>query len=368
MTTELAGRVVLPGAVVPGRVRIADGRILDVIPDPRARGPYLAPGFIDLHVHGWGGHDAMDGADALRGMARALLARGVTAFLPTAVSAPLDELRRFARDVRLVMAAPTGAAAEALGFNLEGPFLAPARRGAHDASRLLRPSDTAAGQLDGLLDGLRLITIAPELDGARELIALLSGRGVVVSLGHSDATAAQARAGYDAGARSTTHLFNAMPGIDHRRPGLAVAALADAAVAVELIADGRHVDPALWPLVLRAKANGGVLLVSDAIAPGGTSATRARLGGLEIDVHDGQATLAGTDTLAGSLIALDDAIRNLVGAGVSLSTAVAMASHDPARVLGVADRGEIAAGRRADIVELDDALRVTGVLVGGIRA
>lgn len=359
MTADLLGRLVLDEGIVPGRLTLEDGVIAAIEPDPAgASGPCVAAGFIDLHVHGWGGHDAMAGPAALAGMARALLARGVTSFLPTAVSAPIDELRDFVRSVAGVEGA--------LGANLEGPFLSPERRGAHDARHLLRPVDVPFERLEPLLDGVRIMTVAPELPGAVELIAWLVARGVVVSLGHSAATLAQARAGYAAGARSTTHLLNAMTGLEHREPGLAAAALADDAVAVELVADDAHVDPALYPLVARSTP-GRLLLVSDAIALAGTGDGRGRIGGLEIEVLGERSTLAGTEVIAGSVIGLNTAVRNLVRGGIGLTDALAAASANPARLLGLADRGRIAVALRADLVELDDELRIVGVLARGRR-
>jgi N-acetylglucosamine-6-phosphate deacetylase len=363
---EMLGRLVLPERVIPGRLRVEGGRIAEIAHDERgADGPLIAPGFVDLHVHGWGGHAAMDGPTALDGMARGLVDRGVTTFLPTAVSAPLDALATFARDVRGW--SPPDDGADAPGFNLEGPFLAPGRKGAHAAEHLRVPADVGADALEPLLEGLRLATIAPELPGAIELIARLVGRGVVVSLGHSGATLEEARAGYDAGARSTTHLFNAMTGVAHRDPGLAVAALTDDRAAVELIADGHHVHPALWPLIVRAKPPSGLLLVSDAIALAGSGDASGRLGSLAVEVRGGRAVLAGTETLAGSVIALDDAVRKLVAAGIALPMAVRAASSNPAQLVGLEDRGALEVGRRADLVELDDELRVIAVVRGGRR-
>jgi len=357
---------VLTERVVTGQLVIDQGRITDVLPLPDDdRAPLLAPGFIDVHVHGFGGHDAMAGPGAIAGMARALLGHGVTAVLPTAVSSPMDRLAAFAADAREVTATAPPDGARVLGFNLEGPCLAPSRRGAHDAAHLRAPAELDDRALEPLVDGLRVMTVAPELPGALALIGRLARRGVVVSLGHSDATADQARAGYAAGARATTHLFNAMSGLDHRRPGLPAAALADDAVTVELIADGHHVDSALWPLVWRTKPADRVVLVSDASAAAGAAGGRARLGDAEVVARDGRAVIAGSDTLAGSVIGLDDAVRNLVDAGASLPLAVAAATRNPARLLGDASRGEIAPGRRADLVELDDDLRVTGVWLGG---
>jgi N-acetylglucosamine-6-phosphate deacetylase len=281
------------------------------------------------------------------------------------VTAPLDRLVVFAERVRAWLPSAPKDGAEPLGFNLEGPFLAPSRRGAHDPQHLIAPSDAPRSVIDGLVDGLRVVTVAPELPGAIELVTWLAERGVVISLGHSATTFDQARAGYAAGARSTTHLFNAMTGIDHRDPGLALAALLDDEVFVELIADGIHVDPSLWELIRRLKPADRLLLVSDALPIAGTGVGRGLIGGLEIEVTGLRATLAGSSTLAGSVIAIDDAVRNLVGAGASLPAAIAAASRNPLTMLGVSDRGRIEVGQRADLVELDDALAVTRVMRGG---
>ena len=362
-----SGRLVLDDRVAAGRITIEDGRIAAVVVDAEADedGPYLAPGFVDVHVHGWGGHDAMGDRAALDGMARRLLRRGVTSFLPTAVTAPLDELAAFAERVRAWRPDAPVDGAEPLGFNLEGPFLAPARRGAHDATHLQVPAGVPRPTLEALVDGLRLLTIAPELPGATDLIGWLRERDVATSIGHSAATFEEARAGYAAGATSTTHLFNAMSGLDHRAPGLALAALLDDEVYVELIADGIHVHPALWPLITRLKPPDRLLLVSDALAIAGTGDGRGRVGGLEVEVRGQRATLAGTATLAGSVIALDTAVRNLVVSGVPLPAAVAAAGRNPLALLGISDRGRIAPGQRADLVELDDELRVLRVMRGG---
>lgn len=346
-----------------GRITIEDGWItaVELDDEPVDEGPYIAPGFVDVHVHGWGGHDAMGDRDALDGMARALLRHGVTSFLPTAVTATLDELAAFAERVRSWLPSAPENGAEPLGFNLEGPFLAEARRGAHDPSNLLVPAEVAQASLEPLVDGLRLITIAPELPGATDLIRWLHGRGVAISIGHSGATLAQARVGYEAGATSTTHLFNAMTGVDHRAPGVAVAAMLDDASYVELIADGIHFDPDLWPLITRLKPPDRLLLVSDAMALAGTGDGQGSIGGLEVEVVGSRVTLAGTTTLAGSVLSLDVAVRNLVAAGLPLPGAVAAAGRNPLALLGITDRGRIAPGQRADLVELDEKLQVRRV-------
>ncbi len=364
----VSGRLVLDDRVAAGQLSVQDGTITSVdLHDRAADGdlPYIAPGFVDVHVHGWGGHDAMGDAAALDGMARALLRRGVTSFLPTAVTAPLDELTAFAERVRswLPSAPPDGA--DPLGFNLEGPFLASARRGAHADVHLRDPADTPRETVAALVDGLRLLTIAPELPGATDLIGWLHGEGVAVSIGHSAAVVDEARAGFAAGARSTTHLFNAMTGVNHRSPGVAVAALLDDDAYVELIADEIHVHPDVWPLITRLKPRDRLLLVSDALAVAGTGDGRGLIGALDVEVSDGRATLAGTDTLAGSVIALDSAVRNLAAAGVPLPDAVAAATRNPLALLGVTDRGRLAEGQRADLVELGEDLEVRRVMRGG---
>lgn len=362
---NVAGRLVLEDRVETGRIIVEDGRIAAVEPgDVPDSAPYVCPGFVDVHVHGWGGHDAMGDAASLDGMARALLEHGVTSFLPTAVTAPLGDLAEFADRVRSWTPAAPENGADPLGFNLEGPFLSNARRGAHDPTFLRDPADVDEAAIEPLLDGLRLITIAPERPGALELIARLRARGVAVSMGHSAATMAEARAGYAAGGTTTTHLFNAMTGVEHRAPGLAVAALLDDAVYVELIADGEHVDPAIWELIRRLKPADRLMLVSDAISLAGTGDGRAFVGTLEVEIVGGRVTLAGTTTLAGSVIALDTAVRNLVASGASLPAAVAAASRNPLAMLGVSDRGRLEIGQRADLVELDSDLRVLRVFRG----
>ena len=364
--SQVAGRLILEGGVVAGRAQVVDGLIGAVELDEReAAGPYISPGFADIHVHGWGGHDAMRGRDALDGMARSLLRHGVTTFLPTAVTAPMEGLEAFAQEVRdWTPRAPEDGAAP-VGYNLEGPFISEARKGAQNAAFIQAPARVNRDRWSGLFDGLRLTTVAPELDGALELIEWLVARGVVVSLGHSNASASEGSLGYAAGARSTTHLFNAMSGIDHHSPGLAVAALGDDAVSVELIADGFHVSPSVYPIVFRTKPPDRVVLVSDAIDVAGTGDGRTTLGGLAVEVRDGQCRLVSNGALAGSVLALDMAVRNLVGSGIPLARSVASASIWPLTLLGITDRGRIAPGQRADLVELDDMLHVRRVMREG---
>jgi N-acetylglucosamine-6-phosphate deacetylase len=367
MATEtVRGRLVLDDAVVAGEIRVEDGLIDAFEADEgAASGPLIAPGFVDVHVHGWGGHSAMGDSAALDGMARALLRQGVTSFLPTAWTEPMQTLVEFADRVRSWVPASPADGASPLGFNLEGPFLSEAKKGAHDPANLLAPADVDPADVEPLLDGLRLITIAPEVPGALDLIRRVTARGARVSLGHSAATLAEARAGYAAGATTTTHLFNAMSGVDHHHPGLAVAALGNDGAYVELIADGNHVDPSLLPLITRTKPADRLMLVSDALSLAGTGLSRARVGGMDVEIVNGRVTLAGTSTLAGCVIALDSAVRNITRSGIPLPAAIAAAAANPAAMLGQDDRGRIAVGLRADLVELDDGLRVRRVMRAG---
>ncbi len=367
------GRLVLDDRVAIGTVRVDDGHIAAVELDPGASDtgagpsfPFIAPGFVDVHVHGWGGHDAMGPSEALDGMARALLAHGVTSFLPTAVTAPLSDLTAFADRVRAWLDAAPADGAVPLGFNLEGPFISAARKGAHNPSFIRHPAGVDRADLEPLIEGLRLMTVAPEIPGAVELIEWLRDRGVAASMGHSAATLQAARDGYAAGGRTTTHLFNAMSGIDHHAPGLAVAALVDDDAWVELIADGHHVDRALWPIITRTKPSDRLILVSDAVSLAGTGERRAAIGGMAVELIGDRCTLVDGGALAGSVIALDAAVRNLAQSGVPLAHAVAAASRNPLALLGVTDRGRLAAAQRADLVELGEDLQVRRVMRGGV--
>jgi len=360
------GRLVLEDRVEPGRVIVEGDRVAAVEADPsEAPGPWIMPGFVDVHVHGWGGHDAMRSASSLDGMARALLRRGVTSFLPTAVTAPMEALVAFAGRVHAWMPGAPGDGSAPLGFNLEGPFISPQRTGAQNPAFVQTAAQAALEALEPLLGSWRVTTIAPETPGAIELIRWLTERGVVASLGHSVATAAEAQAGYDAGARSTTHLFNAMSGVHQHAPGLAAVALSRDDVYTELVADGHHVDRVLWPLVLRTKPWDRLLLVSDGIELAGTPQDHGSLGGLDVEVRGDRCTLVSSGALAGSVIAIDTSVRNLALFGVPLPRIAAAASANPLALIGVTDRGRIAPGLRADLVELDDAFNVRRVMRAG---
>jgi len=350
---------VVEGQLVPGDVEVSDGRITGVgLATPAGAGTAV-PGFVDLQVNGFGGVDFLDAdAEGYRRAGAALLETGVTSYLPTLITSPEEQLLAAMREVPLGTERP-----RVLGVHLEGPFLSPSRLGTHMATSRRDP-DRAL--LERLLDGgpVRLMTLAPELPGASELIDVLIGRGVRVSLGHTDATAEQAHAAFDRGARAVTHLFNAMRPFRHRDPGIVGAALARDDVVVQIIIDGIHLAPETVQLVWRT-ATGRVALVTDAITAAGLVGDGSfGFGELDVSVHDG--TVRGPDgVLAGSVLTMIEAVRNLHALGVPLADAVAAATSVPAGVLGLEEAGRLAPGLPADVVVLGDGLEIERVLVGG---
>jgi N-acetylglucosamine-6-phosphate deacetylase len=357
------------GAWRAGDVAIDDGVLVDGAPAGAevldATGLLAVPGFVDLQCNGGVGIDLASEPERLWELGAALPRWGVTAWLPTIVTSPPDVVER----ALAVLAAgpPAGwRGAHPLGLHLEGPFLAPGHHGAHPVARLRPPTlDAIEGWSRDA--GVAVVTIAPELDGALEVIEALVGRGVVVSLGHSGATAAQAVAGLDAGATWVTHLFNAMAPLHHRAPGLAGVALTDPRVQAGLIVDGIHVDPAVVALAQRALGE-RLILVTDAVAALGMPAGRHALGRAEVTVGDDGVRLA-DGTLAGSNLAMDEAVRNLVAfSGCSQEAAVRAATEAPAALLGDSARGSLERGRRGDLVLLTADLDVVTTFVGGTAA
>jgi N-acetylglucosamine-6-phosphate deacetylase len=346
------------GLLVKGDVEVLDGRISSVGLASRTGHGIAVPGFVDLQVNGFGGVDFLDAdADGYRRAGEALLETGVTAYLPTLITSPEQQILAAMSEVPVSEARP-----RILGMHLEGPFLSPNRLGTHEASSRRDP-DLAL--LDRLLDSgpVRLMTLAPELPGATELIDRLLERGVAVSLGHTDATAEQANAAFDRGARSVTHLYNAMRPFLHRDPGIVGAALARDDVIVGIIVDGIHLAPETVRVTWRA-AREQLALVTDAITGAGVADGSYSLGNLDVRVHEG--TVRGPDgVLAGSVLTMDEAVRNLHALGVPFEEAVAAATSTPARVLGEPNLGRIDVGLPADLVVLNEGLEIERVLVGG---
>jgi N-acetylglucosamine-6-phosphate deacetylase len=337
-------------------------------------GGVIAPGYIDLHIHGSGGFDAMDGTrEALDAIERLLAHHGVTSYYPTTVTAPLDAtlraLERLADAIESSERRNPGAKGQArpLGIHLEGPFISHARRGVHPPENLLPPKiETFERFWQAARGHIRMLTIAPELERAAELIQEASRLGVCVSLGHSDADFAAAERAVASGARHATHTFNAMRPLDHRSPGILGAVLTDSRLTADIIADGVHLDPAIVKLFAHAKGPNNTVLITDATAATGMPDGRYRLGSLEVEVKDGRSMANGK--LAGSVLTMDRAVRNLAQfAEWTLPDAVAAATRNPARVAGLTGKGVLAPGADADFIVLNAAGEVQQTFVGGIE-
>jgi len=331
----------------------------------------LTPGFVDLHVHGGDGAQVNGAtpeevAASVETVARCHLRHGTTALLATTVADTPARLTAAVRGVAVAGAHPAPEAASVLGAHLEGPWVAPGRAGAQDPQALRAPSVSEfAALLDAARGTVRLVTLAPELPGAFDLIRAAAVQGLVVSVGHTEADWETTKRAFDAGARHVTHLFNAMPGVHHRRPGPVVAALDDPRVSVEIIADGIHIHPAVLARVLAA-APGRVTAVTDAMSATGLPPGRYRLGRLDVILEGSRVALAeAPDTLAGSVLTMDRAVKVLVDAGVGLPAAVTAATATPARVLGEPTRGRLGPGAEADLVVLERDLSVAAVLRAG---
>jgi N-acetylglucosamine-6-phosphate deacetylase len=334
----------------------------------------LVPGFMDIHIHGGAGHDVMEaGSAALPAVETFLAKHGVTSYFPTTVTAPLEtilaalDLLGAAIETANASSGQSDALrARPLGIHLEGPFISHARRGVHPADCLLPPKLSTFERMWEASHGqIKIMTVAPELPSATELIAEATRRGVCVSLGHSDAQLDAAFSGIGAGARHATHTFNAMRPLGHRDPGILGIALADPRLSADIIADGIHVDPLVVDLFLRAKGRDRAVLITDAMSATGMPDGKYHLGAMEIEVSQGYCTSGGT--IAGSVLTLDRAVRNVMQfANWNLQSAVQLASWNPARVVREQDRrGMLAAGKIADIVALSPAGEVHGTIVNG---
>jgi N-acetylglucosamine-6-phosphate deacetylase len=328
-------------------------------------GRWLVPGFIDLHGHGGGGHSFDGSVDDIRSALAVHRGHGTTRSVISLVTAPLPELHASLGIIAdLVADDPL-----ILGSHLEGPFLSPGNRGAHDPSFLRSPEPAEVEALIGAARGtLRQLTIAPELPGAFEAIDVLVEAGVALAIGHTEVSFDLARRAFDRGARIVTHAFNAMPGIHHRAPGPVIAAFQDERVVLELILDGTHVHPAVAALAFEA-APDRIALITDAMAAAGSADGDYTLGSLNVTVRDGLATVRGTSTIAGSTLTQDAAFRRAMQqVQVSPRQAIAALTQVPARALGLDHRlGLLAPGYAADAVALDHEFQVTAVWADGER-
>jgi N-acetylglucosamine-6-phosphate deacetylase len=361
LTEKISGRVVRPGAIVPGYVEIDGPTILDVTERGQAGDDIIVPGFVDLHCHGGGGHTFTRGdAGAARAAAGFHLRHGTTTMLASLVSSPYA-LMRDATTAYLPLVADGTIA----GVHFEGPYLSRARCGAQNPEYLRDPSPAELTTLVEL-GGVRMVTLAPELPGALDAVKYLVSNGVVAALGHTDATYEQTLAGIAAGATVGTHLCNGMRPAHHREPGPIVALLDSPTTVCELVADGIHLHDGMLRFAAHAAGPERAALITDAMDAAGMPDGRYELGGQEVTVADRVARLARDGSIAGSTLTMDAAFRQAVGAGLDLPTAAAMASTTPARVLGLADEvGALEAGLRADLVVLRPDLTVKRVMRAG---
>ncbi|KES07531.1 N-acetylglucosamine-6-phosphate deacetylase [Streptomyces toyocaensis] len=369
-TKVLTGaRVVLPtGTVDDGRLIVEGTRIADTAPGGAETvdlsGHWLVPGFVDIHNHGGGGASFAGGTaeDVLRGV-RTHRVHGTTTVVASAVTGDLDFLARHAG-----MLAELAQQGDIAGIHFEGPFISPCRKGAHD-EQLLRDPDPAEVRklLDAAHGQARMMTLATELPGGLDSVRLLAEHGVIAAVGHTDATYEQTLGAIDAGATVATHLFNAMPPLGHRAPGPITALLEDERVTVELINDGTHLHPAALRLAFHHAGRERVAFITDAMDAAGFGDGRYMLGPMEVEVADGVARLVEGGSIAGSTLTLDRAFKRAVTVdGLPVEDVVAAISANPARLLGLSDRiGSLEPGKDADLVVLDDAFDLVGVMRRG---
>ncbi|HET8967235.1 MAG TPA: N-acetylglucosamine-6-phosphate deacetylase [Candidatus Acidoferrum sp.] len=387
MTTTLlhVGKAITPKGEISGAgILVRDGEIETIgaradltLPsgaqEVRAQDSTAIPGFIDVHIHGAGGRDVMEGNEDALGTVTAKLAQfGTTSILATTITADADDTCRAVEGISGYIGTQhetNSPRAEILGIHFEGPFLSKERRGVHPTEFLQLPSAEFLQRLIHASSGnARILTIAPELIGAMPCIDAARSLGMVVSIGHTDATYEQARAAVAHGAHHATHVYNAMRPFTHRDPGVIGAVLTTPEVTAELIADGIHVDEIAMKVLLQAKGADGVILISDGVSATGMPDGKYMLGGLEVTVNGGICRNA-EGKLAGSTLTLDRSLRNVVKLGVPLAAAVQMLTLNPAMLLGIEfKKGALRSGADADIVLLNDSLEITQVWARGIPA
>jgi N-acetylglucosamine-6-phosphate deacetylase len=365
---QLSGVIARPdGSLLRGRVTFTD-RITAIEPASNGGNDYILPGFVDLQVNGSHGIDVMNASpDEIATLSRHLAREGATAWMPTAVTSPIEKIAQVHESIANAYEdsrqAGSANSAAILGMHLEGPFISPLRLGAHPTLNLEPHGDAFERVL--ALRALRLITLAPELAGGIEAIRRLASRDVVVSIGHTNATLDEANAGIAAGARMFTHLFNAMRPLNHRDPGVIAAALAPSPAFAAIIPDAVHVHPAILRLAVAARGKDGIILVTDKVALAQTSGGEKNVGRARAAIRDGAARLA-DGTLAGSIISMLDGVRvTIEKAGAGIGDAAVMAATNPAKLVGVNDRGRIDVGASADLIVLSPALELKSVHIGG---
>lgn len=374
MKAIINGKIVLPERIENSAALLFDSQIRGLVNRKDipagaeildAGGKYVLPGLLDMHIHGYLGEDASDGSyEGLRAMAEGIVKNGVTGFLPTTMTVSEPALRASFAQIRVAMRESAGLGwkgARILGVNAEGPFINPSRKGAQ-AKENIRPGEAAF--LMEYLDILRVFTIAPEMPGNMDCVRAMAGK-TLISMGHTDAGFDAAEAAIEAGVRHVTHLFNAQTPLMHRDPGVVGAALSDARVSCELIADMFHVHPKLFDMLAQLKRD-KLVLITDCTRAGGLADGEYTLGGQPIFVNGIECRLK-DGTIAGSVLKLNEAVRNMYKhCALPLNEVVNMASLNPARLLGLdAAKGSLEVGKDADILLCDEEINVTATIVGG---
>lgn len=372
MKAIVNGKLILKDRIVDGEVLIFDEKVAAIQDDITgfsdleifdAKGCYVSPGFIDIHTHGAFGHDAMDGdSTSLEAICKGLPESGVTSFLPTTITMEWGKIQKALANLRNHMNMHESGA-RVLGAHLEGPFINPVRKGAHDEAYIVRPD---FDKIKDYLDVIKIITIAPEMDGGMEFIRKMkSHQCVSLSIGHSDATYEDAESAIKAGIKSATHLYNAMSGLNHRSPGVVGAAL-DSGIYCELIADNIHVHSAAYKIAALVKGSDKLILITDAIRASCMREGVYELGGQSVTVQNGSARLQ-NGTLAGSVLRMNQAVRNLrQNTEFSLQDAVKTASFNPAALIGLdKELGSIETGKRADFTIFNEDIDILATIIDG---
>lgn len=372
MKVIINAKIILESGLIENQAVVFTDKIQAVIPKDQldkysieecidAKNTFLSAGFIDIHIHGSSGADTMDEGEAALGIMKSKLpSTGVTAFLPTTMTMEPSKIKAALERIRQV--SKKGDGAQVLGCNVEGPFINPKNKGAHDGN-FITAFDYA--KIEPYIDIIKLITIAPELPGSEAFIKKCQAAGIVVSLGHSSAEYEEAMSAIQYGSSHITHIFNAMPPIHHRQPGLIGAAF-DSDITCELIADNIHVHPVMQRLLLKVKGTEKIILITDAMRAGLLGEGKYDLGGQTVFVKDNEARLS-DGVIAGSVLTLNKAVYNFMNnTGLSLDKAVQLVTINPARLLGLEkSKGSIAAGKDADIVLFDQDIQVKAAFVGG---
>ena len=368
-------KIVTTGGILEnGFINVSEGMVKSLSLNPiyetidEFRLQTAVPGFIDIHTHGYFGVDAMESSEAeIHRWARLIAMTGVTSFIPTCVSAPTEDLISFVDKISRAAVNQHNGEARIIGARSEGPYISMEKKGAHNPAFVRKVNFSEIEQIiDSCSGTLKIIDMAPELADFGSASAMLQRAGIIVSAGHSSADFKTTSVALSSGIRTMTHFYNAMTQFDHRTPGMVGAGLLSPDAFLEIIADFHHVSAEAIRVMVQMKGWNKVIAITDSLSVGGTEQKASVLGGLKTEVHDGVAWISGTNTIAGSVLTLDQAFRNLHTLGAGLTDLAKAFSSNPATLLGLNDRGDIAPGKRADINFLDPSMNITGTMIAGV--